>query len=112
MDNKKILFATLFVAIMLLIPFTTVGTQPIDYAEESEDDQILENASPSRHPIICKILDRLGNYFESKYSHWYYECLKEDFDPDCSACKKKDIYFYLWERNIDSHFTFDCYNCI
>jgi len=45
MDKKKILFAGLFVAIMLLVPFTAVGTQPIGNIGGRENKQILKKES-------------------------------------------------------------------
>jgi len=80
MDKKKILFASLFVAIMLLVPFTAVGTHSIGYNREKELERESEQGNKNLDCSKCSnFLKCWSLRFEKFKIHWKYSRGKISF---------------------------------
>jgi len=109
MDKKKILFAALFLTILLLVPFTAVGNQPIVYAGDSEDDQIIEKASPSLFRPLCFITDKMYQIFLEIAKDYDYNCVHyQDFE----ACDKALFFYGLAGKAWVRYVGLRCEDCV
>jgi len=109
MDKKKFLFATLFVAIMLLVPFTAVGTQPVDYAKESEDNEILEKASPSPVRPLCFMFRTLYDISANAYDVWNPECWGT---KSLVSCILAELHYFIMNLAWDIYYGLGCSDCV